>query len=86
MSLQNANAQHHPKRHLSCNIDYGQEIYFDANNKCQSGKWIPLDNIHSATTVPATIIEGIQSARKLSHLIYHFYHVFYLNEMIVKIS
>ena len=41
---------------------------------------------HSATTVPATIIEGIQSARKLSHLIYHFYHVFYLNEMIVKIS
>jgi hypothetical protein len=26
-----------------CNKGCGQEIYFDANNKSQSGKWIPLD-------------------------------------------
>jgi hypothetical protein len=26
-----------------CNKGCGQEIYFDANNKTESGKWIPLD-------------------------------------------
>jgi hypothetical protein len=30
------------RRYLQCNKDCGQEIYFDANNKSQSGKWIPL--------------------------------------------
>jgi hypothetical protein len=31
------------KRYHQCNKGCGQEIYFDANNKSQSGKWIPLD-------------------------------------------
>jgi len=31
------------KRYLQCNKGCGQEIYFDANNKSQSGKFIPLD-------------------------------------------
>ena len=31
------------KRYLQCSKGCGQEIYFDANNKSQSGKLIPLD-------------------------------------------
>jgi hypothetical protein len=31
------------RRYYQCNKGCGQEIYFDANNKSQSGKWIPLD-------------------------------------------
>jgi hypothetical protein len=31
------------KRYYQCNKGCGQEIYFDANSKSQSGKWIPLD-------------------------------------------
>ena len=31
------------KRYLQCNKGCGQEIYFDANSKSQSGKYIPLD-------------------------------------------
>jgi hypothetical protein len=31
------------RRYLKCNKGCGQEIYFDANNKSQSGKFIPLD-------------------------------------------
>jgi hypothetical protein len=31
------------RRYLQCNKGCGQEIYFDANNKSQSGKFIPLD-------------------------------------------
>jgi hypothetical protein len=31
------------RRYLQCNKGCGQEIYFDANSKSQSGKWIPLD-------------------------------------------
>ena len=31
------------KRYFQCNKGCGQEIYFDANNKSQSGKFIPLD-------------------------------------------
>jgi hypothetical protein len=31
------------RRYHQCNKDCGQEIYFDANNKSRSGKWIPLD-------------------------------------------
>jgi hypothetical protein len=30
------------KRYFQCNKGYGQEIYVDANNNSQSGKWIPL--------------------------------------------
>ena len=30
-------------RYHQCNKGCGNEIYFDANNKSQSGKWIPLD-------------------------------------------
>ena len=30
------------RSYLQCNKGCGQEIYFDANNKSQSGKWIPL--------------------------------------------
>jgi hypothetical protein len=31
------------RRYYHCNKGCGQEIYFDANNKSQSGKWIPID-------------------------------------------
>jgi hypothetical protein len=31
------------KHYLQCNKGCGQEIYFDANSKSQSGKFIPLD-------------------------------------------
>ena len=31
------------QRYFQCNKGCGQEIYFDANNKSQSGKFIPLD-------------------------------------------
>ena len=31
------------RRYHMCNKGCGQEIYFDANSKSQSGKWIPLD-------------------------------------------
>jgi hypothetical protein len=31
------------RRYHQCNKGCGQEIYFDANNKSQSGKYIPLD-------------------------------------------
>jgi hypothetical protein len=30
------------RRYCQCNKGCGQEIYFDANNKSQSGKYIPL--------------------------------------------
>jgi hypothetical protein len=30
------------KRYYQCRKGCGQEIYFDTNNKSQSGKWIPL--------------------------------------------
>jgi hypothetical protein len=31
------------KRYYQCRRGCGHEIYFDANNKTQSGKFIPLD-------------------------------------------
>jgi hypothetical protein len=31
------------RRYHQCNKGCGQEIYFDASNKSQSGKWIPLE-------------------------------------------
>ena len=31
------------RRYHQCNKGYSQEIYSDANNKSQSGKFIPLD-------------------------------------------
>jgi hypothetical protein len=31
------------RRYLQCNKGCGSEIYFDANSKSQSGKYIPLD-------------------------------------------
>jgi hypothetical protein len=31
------------RQYHQCNKGCGQEIYFDENNKSQSGKWIPLD-------------------------------------------
>jgi hypothetical protein len=30
------------RRYHRCNKGCGQEIYFDLNNKSQSGKWVPL--------------------------------------------
>jgi hypothetical protein len=33
--------QHQEKRYFQCNKGCGQEIYFDVNNKSQSGKYIP---------------------------------------------
>jgi hypothetical protein len=35
--------QQQQRRYHQCNKGCGQEIYFDANNKTQGGKWIPLD-------------------------------------------
>ena len=35
--------QSQQRRYHTCNKGCGQEIYFDANNKSQSGKWIPID-------------------------------------------
>jgi hypothetical protein len=35
--------KHQERRYHQCNKGCGQEIYFDANSKSQSGKWIPLD-------------------------------------------
>jgi hypothetical protein len=35
--------QSQQRRYLQCNKGCGQEIYFDASNKTESGKWIPLD-------------------------------------------
>jgi hypothetical protein len=41
--LQQIQQQHQQEtRYHLCNKGCGQEIYFDANNKSQSGKWIPL--------------------------------------------
>jgi hypothetical protein len=31
------------RRYYSCRKGCGQFIYFDANNKSQNGKWIPID-------------------------------------------
>ena len=31
------------RRYQQCRKGCGQEIYFDANSKSQSGKWIPLE-------------------------------------------
>jgi hypothetical protein len=35
--------QQQERRYHQCNKGCGQEIYFDANSKSQSGKYIPLD-------------------------------------------
>jgi hypothetical protein len=35
--------QHQERRYYQCRKGCGQEIYFDADNKSQSGKFIPLD-------------------------------------------
>ncbi|MFL6321989.1 MAG: hypothetical protein ACJ72Q_16140 [Nitrososphaeraceae archaeon] len=40
---QSQQQEHQERRYHQCNKGCGQEIYFDANNKSQSGKWIPLD-------------------------------------------
>ena len=39
---QQSQQQTQQRRYYQCNKGCGQEIYFDANNKSQSGKWIPL--------------------------------------------
>ena len=40
---QQGQPQQQQRRYHQCNKGCGQEIYFDANNKSQSGKWIPLE-------------------------------------------
>ena len=35
--------EYQERRYHQCNKGCGQEIYFDANSKTQSGKFIPLD-------------------------------------------
>jgi hypothetical protein len=40
---QSQQPQTQQRRYFECRKGCGQEIYFDANNKSQSGKWIPLD-------------------------------------------
>ena len=35
--------EHQERRYHQCSKGCGQEIYFDANSKSQSGKFIPLD-------------------------------------------
>jgi hypothetical protein len=42
-SQQQLYQQPQQRRYLQCNKGCGQEIYFEANNKTQSGKWIPID-------------------------------------------
>ena len=42
-SYQHQQTQQSQIRYHQCNKGCGQEIYFDANSKSQSGKWIPLD-------------------------------------------
>jgi hypothetical protein len=39
---QSEQPQQQQRRYYQCNKGCGQEIYFDANSKSQSGKWIPL--------------------------------------------
>ena len=41
--MQQQSQQQTQRRYPTCNRGCGQEIYFDANNKSQSGKFIPLD-------------------------------------------
>jgi hypothetical protein len=41
--IQQQQQQQQERRYLQCNKGCGNEIYFDANNKSQSGKFIPLD-------------------------------------------
>jgi hypothetical protein len=45
-SQQQGQSQQQPqqtqRRYYQCSKGCGQEIYFDASNKSQSGKWIPL--------------------------------------------
>jgi hypothetical protein len=41
-SEQPAEKQQQQRRYHQCNKGCGQEIYFDPDNKSQSGKWIPL--------------------------------------------
>ena len=43
MQQQRQQSQQQQRRYLQCSKGCGNEIYFDANNKSQSGKWIPLD-------------------------------------------
>jgi hypothetical protein len=40
---QSQQPQPQQRRYHKCNKGCGQEIYFDANSKSQSGKYIPLD-------------------------------------------
>ena len=40
---QQQQSQQMQRRYHQCNKGCGNEIYFDANNKTQSGKFIPLD-------------------------------------------
>ena len=40
---QQQQSQPQQRRYLQCNKGCGEEIYFDENNKSQSGKFIPLD-------------------------------------------
>jgi hypothetical protein len=40
--LKQLQLQQKQMRYYSCRKGCGQEIYFDANSKSQSGKWIPL--------------------------------------------
>jgi hypothetical protein len=40
---QHQQRQQQERRYHQCSKGCGQEIYFDASNKSQSGKWIPLD-------------------------------------------
>ena len=41
--VQQSQQQPQQRRYHQCNKGCGQQIYFDANNKSQRGKWVPLD-------------------------------------------
>jgi hypothetical protein len=43
VSLDLLQLQNKQRRYYQCNKGCGQEIYFDASNKSQSGKFIPLN-------------------------------------------
>jgi hypothetical protein len=43
LQSQQGQSQQTQRRYLQCNKGCGNEIYFDAINKTQSSKWIPLN-------------------------------------------
>jgi hypothetical protein len=54
------------RRYHQCNKGCGQEIYFDASNKSQSGKYIPLERHRNAASM--SIESNYRCKKALSQL------------------